>query len=61
MWGSMLSLMRLVATPLSQWIPVDSVAGIATANIVALITVVVACFLAGLIARSDASFLGRTS
>jgi uncharacterized membrane protein len=53
--GKALSLMRLVAAPLSQWIPVDSVAGIATANIVALVAVVLACFLAGLIARSNAA------
>ena len=50
-----LKIMRLVSTPLARWFPVDSVAGIATADIVATLAIVVVCFLAGLMAKSEAA------
>jgi len=40
-----------VAQPLTDWIPVDTVAGIALANLLALALVLGICFVAGLIAR----------
>lgn len=45
------NLMLVVAQPLAKFIPVDSIAGVAVANIVAALAVVLVCFLAGLVAR----------
>jgi len=44
--------MKVVAQPLSAWLQVDTVAGIALANLLAIALVVLLCFLAGLLARS---------
>jgi uncharacterized membrane protein len=44
-------IMMLVAEPLAGWINVDSVAGIAVANLIALAAVIAICFVAGLLAR----------
>jgi uncharacterized membrane protein len=56
--GKAFQLMMLVARPLDEWIPVDSVGGIALANLLAALTIVFCCFLAGLAARSA---LGRAA
>lgn len=44
--------MMVIAAPLDSLIPVDTIGGIALANILALILVIVICFLAGLAAKS---------
>ena len=44
--------MGVLAAPLSAWIPVDSIGGIATANIITVLAILVVCFLAGLVATS---------
>ncbi len=44
-------IMMLVAEPLARWINVDTVAGIALANLIALAAVIAICFIAGLLAR----------
>ncbi len=41
-----------LADPVSAWIPVDSVGGVAIANIVTVLLILVICFAAGLLARS---------
>jgi uncharacterized membrane protein len=43
--------MMLVAQPMADWLPVDSIGGVALANIIALLALIVVCFLAGLLAR----------
>lgn len=50
--GKAFQIMMVVAKPMSDWIPVDSVGGIAMANVLALATIVLACFIFGVIARS---------
>ena len=44
-------LMLLVAEPLADFIPLDSIAGVAVANIIAVVVVLLICFIAGLVAR----------
>jgi len=51
--GKAYQIMMLVAQPMSDWIPIDAVGGVALANIVALLAIVVLCFLIGLLARSQ--------
>lgn len=46
------SIMMLVAVPLDRLIPVETLGGVALANILAVLCIVVACFLAGLVAKS---------
>ncbi len=46
-----LSLMKAVAEPMAGWLPTDTVGGIALANIIAALVLVILCFLAGLTAR----------
>jgi len=41
----------LVAQPLADYVPLDTVAGVAVANIVAVVILVLICFIAGLAAR----------
>ena len=43
--------MMVIAQPLAAWIPVDSIGGVALANLIAIVAVIVLCFLAGLVAR----------
>ena len=45
-------LMMTVARPMAALIPVDSVGGVALANVIAIIAVALICFLGGLLARS---------
>jgi uncharacterized membrane protein len=51
--GKALQLMSGVAAPLAGRIPVDSVVGIALANVIAGVAVVILCFAAGVGARSS--------
>ena len=41
----------VIAQPLADWLPVDTVGGVALANLLAILAVIVVCFIAGLIAR----------
>ena len=41
----------LAAAPLDGLVPVDSIAGVATANIIAILLILVVCFVAGLLAQ----------
>lgn len=43
--------MMVIAKPLSAWVPVDTVGGIALANLIAIAAVVLLCFVAGMVAR----------
>lgn len=49
--GKALKISMVVAKPLDAFIPVDSVGGVALANILAVLVVFVLCYLAGLVAR----------
>ena len=51
--GKALEIMMLVAKPLGRVIPVDSIGGVALANVLALLGLALFCFIAGLIARSE--------
>lgn len=44
-------LMMMVAEPMAGLLPVESVGGVALANIIAVLAIVVICFIAGLLAR----------
>ena len=46
-----IGVMMLVAQPMADWLPVDSLGGVALANIIALLFLGLTCFLAGLLAR----------
>ena len=43
--------MMLVAKPMADWLPVDTIGGVALANVIAGVALVLVCFLAGLLAR----------
>jgi len=47
-----LEFMMMVAQPLAAWFPVDTIGGVALANILAAVALVLVCFIGGLIARS---------
>lgn len=47
-----IDVMLVVAEPLADLIPLDSIAGIATANIIAFVTILIICLFAGLVART---------
>ncbi|MBE9549125.1 MAG: hypothetical protein IMF09_06910 [Proteobacteria bacterium] len=49
--GKAIGFMMIIAKPLADWIPVDTVGGVALANLIAILAVIVVSFLAGLIAR----------
>jgi uncharacterized membrane protein len=51
--GKAFGIMSQLAAPLADWIPTDTVDGIALANLLAVVAIIALCFLAGLIARSD--------
>jgi len=52
------NIMMLVAAPLDKLIPIESIAGVALSNILAVLCTFAACFLAGLVAKSE---LGKTT
>ena len=43
--------MMIVAEPMAEWLPVDTISGVTLANIIAILALVLVCFLAGLLAR----------
>lgn len=47
-----IEIMLVVAEPLADYVPVESVAGVTTANIIAVLTILLVCFFAGLAART---------
>jgi len=44
--------MRKVAMPLAHTLPIDSIAGVLIADVIAIAAIVLACFIAGLIAKT---------
>jgi len=44
--------MLIISSPLDALIPLDTIAGLAVANVIAVITLLVLCFLAGLATKS---------
>jgi uncharacterized membrane protein len=53
--GKAFELMLKVARPIDKLIPIESIGGIAFANLLALFAILVVCFLAGVFARSPAA------
>ena len=51
-FGKVFGVFRRLAEPLDAMIPVEAVAGIALANILAVVLILVACFVAGFVATS---------
>ena len=49
--GKAIGFMMIIAKPLADWLPVDTVGGVALANLIAILAVIVVSFVAGLIAR----------
>jgi len=49
--GKAVGFMMVIAKPLADWLPVDTVGGVALANLLAILAVIVVCFIAGLFAR----------
>jgi uncharacterized membrane protein len=43
--------MMVVAQPMAGWLPIDTISGVALANVLAILALIVVCFLAGLLAR----------
>jgi len=46
-----IDLMLLVAKPLANWIPIETVGGVALADIIAIVALLLICFAAGMVAR----------
>ena len=53
--GKAFEIMRHIAQPLSSVIPVDTVGGIALANLLQIVLILVLCFVAGLLAKARLS------
>lgn len=53
--------MMVVAKPMADWLPVDTIGGVALANVIAGVALVLVCFLAGLLARHAlaSAFVGQ--
>lgn len=51
--GQALGIAMKVAEPISKIVPIESFAGIALANLIALVLLLIVCYLAGLVARSS--------
>lgn len=49
--GKAINFMMIIAKPLADWLPVDTVGGVALANLLAVLAVIVVSFIAGLVAR----------
>ena len=49
--AKVIALMLVVAEPMADLVPVDTIGGVALANIVAVLVLIVICFVAGLVAR----------
>ncbi len=46
-----IDLMMMIAKPLASWLPIETVVGVALADIIAIVAVLLICFAAGLVAR----------
>jgi len=46
-----IDLMLLIANPLANWLPMESIGGVALADIIAIVALLLICFVAGLVAR----------
>ena len=44
--------MMMVAEPMAAWVPIEAIGGVALANIIAVLAVVLICFISGLVARA---------
>jgi len=53
--------MMIIAESMADLLPVDSIGGMAPANLIALLAVVLVCFLAGLPAQCGSSLLRNTA
>ena len=51
MLGKAVGFMMIIAESMAGWLPIDTVGGVALANLLAILAVVVVCFVAGLAAR----------
>jgi uncharacterized membrane protein len=51
MIGKAIGFMMIIAEPLADWLPVDTVGGVALANLIAILAVIIVSFIAGLAAR----------
>jgi uncharacterized membrane protein len=49
--GKAYALMLKVAKPLSAWIPLDAIGGVALANILAVLAILLCCLIAGILAK----------
>ena len=49
--GKAIAFMMVIAEPLADWLPVDTIGGIALANLLGILAVIIVSFIAGLIAR----------
>lgn len=49
--GQAVGFMMIIAQPLADWLPVDTVGGVAMANLLAVLAIIVVSFIAGLVAR----------
>ncbi|HSN70246.1 MAG TPA: hypothetical protein VLT59_02005 [Steroidobacteraceae bacterium] len=52
-FGKVYAIMQQVAIPLSRWVPVERIGGIAVANLIALLLIALLCYLAGLLALTS--------
>jgi uncharacterized membrane protein len=50
--GKTVDIMGRLARPLTAWVPLDRIGGVAVANLIAIAGIIVLCFIAGLVARS---------
>jgi len=50
-FGKAIGFMMVIAQPLADWLPLDTVGGVALANLLAILAVILVCFIAGLVAR----------
>lgn len=49
--GKAIGVMMIVAEPMADWLPIDSLGGVALANLLAILCLLFICYLAGLVAR----------
>lgn len=49
--GKAISFMMIIAEPMADFLPIDSIGGVALANLLALLCLLLICYLAGLVAR----------
>jgi uncharacterized membrane protein len=49
--GEAIGFMMIIAEPMADWLPIDTIEGVALANLLAVLAVILVCFIAGLFAR----------